>query len=271
MIYKKIMLDEEAWLEAYISDPVGNYVRNAILVIPGGGYWGVCSDREGEPIAQAFIPYGYNAFVLHYSVGKDGKGRNYPLQLIQASLAIKHIRDCAEEYRINPKKVFVTGFSAGGHLAGSLGILWHRQEIYDAIEMPYGYNRPDGMMLVYPVISGEPECGHIGSFKNLLGMEEPAGERLENVSLEKWVDEKSAPLYLIHTSNDQVVNVMNAVVLARAYAKAGKLFEMHVYPDAPHGVALGNDITECGQPKWNNPCIGKWIENAVAWAKQLEK
>ena len=226
MRYEKIWLDEEAWLETYISDPIGSYVRSAILVIPGGGYGAVCSDREGEPIAQAFIPYGYNAFVLHYSVGK---GKTYPLQLIQASRAMKHIRDHAAEYHIDPKRVFVTGFSAGGHLAGSLGILWHRQEIYDAVEMPYGYNRPDGMMLVYPVISAKRECGHLASFVNLLGCAEPSEEELAYVSLENWVDEKSAPLYLVHTSNDQVVNIMNAVVLAGAYAAKGRLFEMHIY------------------------------------------
>ena len=101
MIYKKIILDEfdeNVFLEAYIAESVGDFVRNAILIIPGGGYSTVCSDREGEPIAMAFMPYGYNAFVLHYSAGKKA----FPAHLIQASMAIKYIRDNAKAYNINP-------------------------------------------------------------------------------------------------------------------------------------------------------------------------
>ena len=102
MIFKKIQLDEnapEAYLDIYIADPTSHFTRKAILVIPGGGYGCICSDREGEPIAMAFLPYGYNAFVLHYSVKENG--RYFPSQLIQASLAMKHIRDNAEEYGID--------------------------------------------------------------------------------------------------------------------------------------------------------------------------
>ena len=123
MIFKKIQLDkddENIYLEAYIADKTEGFTRNAILVIPGGGYGSVCSDREGEPIAMAFMPYGYNAFVLHYSVASVNK-RTFPSQLIEASKAMKHIKDNAKEYNIDPERVFVTGFSAGGHLAATLG------------------------------------------------------------------------------------------------------------------------------------------------------
>lgn len=266
MIFEKIQLDDEAYIEAYVADKVGDFVRNAILVIPGGGYGCVCADREGEPIAHAFMPYGYNAFVLHYSVG--GK-RTFPTQLIQASMAMKHIKDNAEKYNINPERVFVTGFSAGGHLAGSLGTMWHKQEIYDAVDMPYGYNKPAGMMLIYPVITGLYDWAHQGSFVNLWGTQEPSREQLTTSSLEKNVDERSVPLYLVHTSNDQVVNIRHALYMANAYAELGLTFEMHVYPDAPHGVALGNAITKCGVEKHQNPSIAKWVENAVIWADNL--
>ena len=266
MIYEKIQLDEEAYLEVFAAERVGDYVRKAILVIPGGGYACVCDNREGEPIALAFMPYGYNAFVLHYSVG--GK-RPFPTQLIQASKAMKHIRDNAEKYNIDPDKVFVTGFSAGGHLAGSLGTMWHKQEVYDAVKMPYGYNKPTGMMLVYPVVTGLHDWAPHESFQNLLGTKEPSLEQLEETSLEKNVDEKSCPLYLVHTSNDQIVNIRNAMVLGEAYTDAGLTFEMHVYPDAPHGVALGNAITKCGCEKYENPCIAQWVKNAVMWAERV--
>ncbi len=100
--------DEDIYMDAYIADPTQMFTRKAILVIPGGGYAHVCSDREGEPIAMAFLPYGYNAFVLSYSVDRQ---KTFPAQLIEASLAIKHIKDNAEEYGINPNKVFVFSIS----------------------------------------------------------------------------------------------------------------------------------------------------------------
>lgn len=269
MIFKRIALDKKfdnVYLDVYIADPTDNFTRNAILVIPGGGYHAVCSNREGEPIAMAFMPHGYNAFVLHYSVNKQ---KVFPGQLIEASLAIKHIKDNAKEYNINPDKIFVTGFSAGGHLAASLGTLWHIPEIYEETGMEYGYNKPAGMMLGYPVISGDPSFGHLGSFQNLLGKENPTKDELEKVSLEKHVDENSVPMYVMHTSNDQVVPVKNALAIATAYAEAGKTFELHIYPDAPHGIALGNKITAGTVEKFNNPQIEKWIQDATIWANTL--
>lgn len=269
MIFKRIQLDEKydnVYLDVYVADKTENFTRNAILVIPGGGYRNICSNREGEPIAMAFMPHGYNAFVLSYSVSGQ---KTFPGQLIEASLAIKHIKDNAEEYNIDPEKVFVTGFSAGGHLAASLGTMWHIPEVYEATGMEYGYNKPKGMMLAYPVISGDPSFSHPGSFKNLLGEENPTSEQLSRVSIENNVDEKSVPMYVMHTSNDASVPVKNALAIANAYAEAGKTFELHIYPDAPHGVALGNAITGGARPEHINPCIEKWIENAVKWAEQL--
>ncbi|MBR5518754.1 MAG: alpha/beta hydrolase [Clostridia bacterium] len=269
MIIKRIPLDKEfdnVYLDVYIADPTDNFTRKAILVIPGGGYQKVCSNREGEPIAMAFMPYGYNAFVLRYSVNGQ---KVFPGQLIEASLAMKHIKDNAEEYNIDPEKIFVTGFSAGGHLAASLGILWHLPKVYEATGMEYGYNKPAGMMLAYPVISSDPSFAHKGSFQNLLGKEEPTLEELEKVSLEKHVDEKSVPLYLMHTSNDGLVPVKNALALATAYAEAGKTFELHVYPDAPHGISLGNAITAGTTEKFINSQVERWIQDATIWANTL--
>ena len=269
MTHNRIFLDEQdknIFLDTYISDKISGFTRKAILVIPGGGYGGVCSDREGEPIAQAFIPYGYNAFVLHYSVKRK---RPFPAQLIETSKAIKHIKDNAEEYGIDPENVFVVGFSAGGHLAGSIGTMWHRKEIYDAIDMPFGYNKPTGMMLIYPVINGTEKFGHIGSFENLLCTDNPSMESLADTSIDLNVDENTVPAFIMHSSNDEIVNIKNSLAMANALSDRGMKFEMHIYPDAPHGVALGNEITRCGNARWVNSGIAKWIEQAVYWAENL--
>lgn len=267
MRFEKISLsekDESVYMEAYVADRIKGFTRKALLVIPGGGYNGVCSDREGEPIAMAFMPHGYNAFVLHYTVGRK---QPFPIQLIEVARAIRHIKDYAEEYNLDPEQVFVVGFSAGGHLAASAGVLWKLPEVQAALDMPYGYNRPKGVMLIYPVISAEH---HDLSMKNLWCSDTLAEEQKLACSIEKHVDADSVPAFIMHTANDQVVDVKNVLALAWSYAEAGVAYEMHIYPDAPHGVALGNSITQCGVEKYNNPSIAKWVEQAAAWAENLK-
>ncbi len=280
MIYKKIPLsetDENIYLEVYAADIMRewgsdkiSYRRKAILIIPGGAYSRVCGDREGEPVALAFLAQGFNAFVLHYSV-KSVNRNDYPTQLIEASMAMKYIRDNAEEYGIDGDKVFAAGFSAGGHLCASLGVLWHIPEIYEAIDMPYGYNKPTGIIPVYPVITSTPRDPEPWTFKNLFGgVDSLTPEMLDTACLDRRVTDKASPVFLVHTSNDEGVPVQNSLMLAEAYSACGMTFELHVYPDAPHGVALGNDITKCGREKWSNPAIAKWVEHAVLWTKQFD-
>lgn len=268
MRVEKIKLDNEddsVYLEAYVADKIQGFTRKAILILPGGGYSQICADREGEPIAHAFMPLGYNAFVLHYSV--DG-AHPFPKQLMQVAKAIKHIKDNCEEYGIFADKIFAVGFSAGGHLAASAGILWNLPEIYDNLSMPYGYNKPTGIMLIYPVISAKY---HAVSFKNLLCKDEPTQEQLETVSLERYVNKDSTPAFIFHTTTDKVVSVRNSLSIADAYTNAGIQYELHIYPDAPHGVALANEITECGKEKWNNAAMAEWVRMAAFWADNIPK
>ena len=266
MQYKKIPLsaeDKEIYLEAYIPDWNPGVRRTALLVMPGGGYGQVCADREGEPIALAFLPHNFACFVLHYTVGQK---RPFPAQLIEASAAMAHIKDNAEEYGINPDWVFTVGFSAGGHLAGCTGVLWKHPAVYEALDIPYGYNKPCGMMLIYPVTDS-----HLGSFQNLLCTENPAEEQLAMVRLPALVDEDTAPAFLMHTVNDAVVSVEDSLNMALALARAGHLYEMHIHPDGPHGMALANAVTSGGNPAFENPAIAKWVEQAAAWADNLCK
>ena len=266
MRIEKVVLNkerEDVYLEAYIADKLDHFQRKAMLVIPGGGYAGVCSDREGEPIALSYIAKGFNAFVLHYTVDKK---HPFPTQLIETALAIKHIKDNSEEYGINKDELYVVGFSAGGHLAACSGSLWKHSEIYKSIDMPYGYNKPKGVVLMYPVISTDY---HGFSFNNLLCKEQPSAEELETVSLEKHIDGDSAPAFILHTVNDQIVYVKNSLCLANAYTEAGVSYEMHIYPDAPHGIALGNKITAIGIEKFDNPEIAKWVDMSVCWMENL--
>lgn len=266
MIYKKVQLtnDPEVYLEVFVSNTT-NYKRDALLVLPGGGYQNICDNREGEPVALAFMQYGVNAFVLHYSV-KEKARESKPI--IEASLAMKHIKDNAEEYMINKDRVFVTGFSAGGHLCTSLGVLWHLPEIYEATGMEYGYNKPYGIIPVYPVVSSNKEFGHCSSLYNLLGNDRPE-EEYEFYSLEKRVDERSVPAFIVHTADDQIVNVRNSLSLANAYAEKKIPFEMHIFKSAPHGMSVAKKHIACGCSAYVNSHNAKWVELAAEWMENL--
>ncbi len=264
MIYQKIPLsqkDPSIFLEAYVADQVGGLVRDAMLVIPGGGYGWLCSNREGEPIAHAFLARGLNTFVLHYSVGEEAK---FPRPLLQASLAIHYIKTHAEQFHINPTRVFACGFSAGGHLCAALGTMWHLPEIYQTAGIPFGANQITGMLPIYPVISALVNT-HMPSFYNILGTTSPSHKDLERYSLELRVDKRTAPAFLMHTASDPVVSVENTLVFAKALTKYQIPFELHIYPTGPHGIALANHVTDCGNPEENIPAAAKWVDHAAQW------
>lgn len=279
MIIKDIALREDdpsIVLRTYVSelrnsDPYISKLdtppRDAVLVIPGGGYSGICADREGELISLAYSCAGLNAFVLYYSVGKKAV---FPRPLCDASLAVSYIRTHAQEFNINPERIFVVGFSAGGHLAASLGTMWDMPEIYETTGITYGSNRPNGMILGYPVISGKRYASHGGSFHAILGKSDPSDEELELYSIENHVNpETAAPLFVFHTSNDPAVPVSGSLLLAHEYAKKGMKFELHVFPDGPHGLALANKATSLGNPDQERPEVEQWIPLSLRWMNSI--
>ncbi|MBR2353441.1 MAG: alpha/beta hydrolase [Clostridia bacterium] len=264
MLHKTLTLDPrypEATLTTYIHDDSERkpHPRPAIVVCPGGGYHGLAS-HEGEPIALFYMTHGMNAFVLRYGVGENAtNGR----PLIQAAMAIKHVREHAEEYNIDQKKILILGFSAGGHLAGSAGVLWNSALVREALgitEETEGINRPDGMILCYPVLTAL-EYRHKGSFRYLLGTgsEEPSEEARRAWSLELHVDSTTPPAFIWHTFNDQGVPVQNSLLMANALSLAKVPCELHVFPDGPHGLGIPKD----------RPHIAKWAPLSAEWAKEL--
>lgn len=268
MRYEKIPLsadDSEVFLEAYIARPLGSFKRKAILILPGGAYEFVCVGHEGEPVAMAFMPYGYNAFVLSYTIKRK---KPYPAQLREVAAAIKHIKDNAEDYGINPEQLFVAGFSAGGHLAASSGVFWKRPEVTEGLDMPYGYNKPLGVMPIYPVINYN---GHLKSFKNLLCSDNPDKESLDYVSVDQHVDKDSSPAFLVHTVDDASVKVENTLSLAMSYTNAKVPYELHIFPSAPHGFALANDVTAMGNNSMIEPMVAEWVRMAAYWADKICK
>ena len=269
MHFETVCLDEKrphVTLTTYVAD-MKTPVRPAMLVIPGGGYGCVCSDREGEPIAAAFLARGFNAFVLHYSVGAQITHPYEPL--CDAALAMKHIRDSADAYAIDPHKVYAVGFSAGGHLTGSLGTMWKDAQIEENCGVSPETCRPDGVVLCYPVISADESFGHIGSFKNLFRDRFGDEELAARFSLEKRVESDSAPAFLVHTAEDAVVPVKNSLAFAEKMAKAGVLCELHMYPKGPHGMALATSDTNNGQAAFTDSAYARWVDDACAFLKRI--
>lgn len=253
-------------LDAYLLDTPDvnpNFkTRPAIIICPGGGYEYV-SEREGEPVAMRFLAAGFHAFVLRYSVAPA----SFPTAVLELAEAVKAVRERAAEWKIADGRIFILGFSAGGHLCGTLGTLWNHSLFERALgpapePKPW---KPDGMLLCYPVIT-MGEFTHAGSRANLLG-EQLSGEMLPLLSLETQVNETTVPAFLWHTADDGVVPVENTLQYAAALRRAGVPFELHIYQTGPHGLSLCDETTATGAQHIAPDAAG-WIDLAIAWVKR---
>ena len=254
----------DVYLKAY-DTPFARRDADALLILPGGGYGFVSMDREGDPMAVAFSALGYRTFVLNYSVCERAK---FPAPLVEASLAMHYIKSHAEEYGINPDRVFVLGFSAGGHLAASLGTLWRKVWQTEKLDMPEGANRPCGMILSYPVISWF-EGTHKGTFYNAMGRENFTEEEVAPLCLDRQVSEDTCPAFIWHTANDGAVGVENALKMATALTRAGIYHELHIFPQGPHGLATASPVT-VPEDEYCDKRIARWPALAAEWMQTVK-
>ncbi len=272
MIYEKVFLKDvfdgintDATLTTYVPSTSKaiepDRKRASVLICPGGGY-GMVSDRENEPIALAFLALGYNAFVLRYSTA-DMNEEKYPTQLLESSAALAYIRRNCEKYHVKSDSIAICGFSAGGHMAAMLGTLWNEDVVTERLGIEFGENRPDGMILAYPVITSG-KFAHRGSFNNLIG-DPQSEELLYKLSLENSVGEHTPPAFIWHTLTDQSVPVENSLIFATAMKNANIPFELHIYPDGPHGLSLGTRETISTVADRFNPHVSSWIELCNKW------
>ena len=262
MLHKVVALTDNAKLYIYVPTIRMNLKpRDGLLVIPGGGYGFVSMDREGEPVALNFCGKGMSCFLLEYSVQEKAV---FPNPLREAALAVAHIKEHAAEYDVDPERIFAVGFSAGGHLAGSLGSFWHREEITG---VPRELAKPRGTVLVYPVITTGLYT-HAGTTKRLCGSDTPAQEQLDAWSLEKQVNEQTVPVFLAHTATDQSVPVENTLMYASALSRKKIPMEVHIFPEGPHGLALANEITASGENQIV-PEFAQWPALAYDWMRRL--
>lgn len=228
--------------------PPAARARGIVLICPGGGYEWI-SPREGRPVADAFARGGWDAAVLHYTVRAPGGAPLGTLPLRQLGEALAWLRA-----QRPGQPVVVCGFSAGGHLAASLGVHWQ------ALGLP----RPDGLVLGYPVITAGAYA-HRGSIQNLAG-EGDAGF----YSLECHAGAQVPPVFLWHTVTDPEVPVQNSLLLACALADAGVRYEMHLYPRGVHGLSLATpEVEEAAKQRYADPHIAGWFAACLAWLQTL--
>jgi len=209
--------------------------RPAVLILPGGGYF-FCSDREAEPIALAYLAEGFNAFVLRYAAGAEVA---WDRSFADARAGLAWIRDRSGDLGIDPGKVAAVGFSAGGHLAASLGT---------ATEHP-----PDALVLGYPVTLAE--------FGPALGK-----ELLDTVDA---VSARTPPAFVFHTWSDNVVPIRNSLAFLVALAEHGVPFESHLYLLGEHGLSLAKATTANGRAGLTDPVAARWFADSVGFLHRV--
>lgn len=232
--------------------------RPVVVICPGGGYLRT-SDREGEPIAMAFAAQGFHTVVLRYPCAPT----RFPIALYSLAEAVLWLRNHAQVYSLDPDHIAISGYSAGGHLAASLGVFWQESFLSEYLVCQPEDIRPNAMILGYPVITSG-EFAHRNSFINLLG-EEPDPALLEYVSLEKRVTSATPPAFLWHTVTDELVPVENTLLLALAMQAASVPYELHIYSVGEHGLGLAGKVTENHLGERVCPACEGWITLACDW------
>ena len=224
----------------------------AIVVCPGGGYARL-APHEGHDIALWLNSIGVTAFVLKYRLGPR---YNHPVMMWDVQRALRTVRAKAAEYGVDPNRIGVMGFSAGGHLSSTAATHFDdgKADAPDAIDRVS--SRPDVAILCYPVITLQPPFAHMGSRKNLLG-DTPSAELVDLMSNEKQVTAKTPPTFLFHTVDDAAVPVENSQMFADALRKNKVPHEMHLFEHGRHGVGLAKD----------DPALSAWPKLLENWLR----
>jgi acetyl esterase/lipase len=208
----------------------------AVVICPGGGYGGLAMDHEGKQVAEWLNKLGVTAAILKYRLGSHGY--RHPVMLQDAGRAIRTVRARASEWGLDPNRIAILGFSAGGHLASTAGTHFDsgKADAEDPIDRVS--SRPDRMILLYPVITLNPPYAHVGSRRNLLG-ENPDQALVDSLSNETQVSPNTPPTFLVHTNADTGVVPENSLLFALALRKAKVPLELHIFEKGRHGLGLG--------------------------------
>ena len=249
----------QCWIQDSDRDLHPNRKRPGVLIVPGGGYNHV-SLREGEPVAMEFLKAGYCTFILAYSVDTV----RFPVALREAAMAMRYIREQSGEFGMDPHMVAAIGFSAGGHLCGTLGTMFDCPEVADI--GPAEQLRPDALSLCYPVAVSWGNT-HEGSFRYLCGENQELRNRL---SLDRLARADMPPVFLWHTRDDDKVPVRNSLILAQTLDTLGVEFALHIYRKGCHGLSTANSqVYPAHEIPEHSGDVEGWIPENIAFFEEI--
>jgi acetyl esterase/lipase len=234
--------------------PAGKSNGTAVIVCPGGGYVHLAFTHEGTDVAKWLNSIGVTAFLLKYRLPSDETMVDKTIGPLQdAQRAIQVVRERAAEWGVDPGRVGIIGFSAGGHLASTAGTHFD----HAVIDNKSGVSlRPDFMILLYPVISFSDSIGHRGSRDNLLG-KRPDAAAILAYSNEKQVTDRTPPTFIVHAEDDKTVPVLNSIYFYEALLQHHVSAEMHIFPRGGHGFGMWNHASS-GTDQWPDMLQG-WM------------
>jgi len=231
--------------------------RMAVVICPGGGYWGEAFEVEGLNVAAWFQSHGIAAFVLKYRTALEGY--HHPVPMLDGERAIRFVRAHADEWGIDPHKIGIMGFSAGGHLASTVETHFDAGDPLTLDQIDRKSSRPDFAVLVYPVISMKDDVTHPGSRQNLLGAN-PSAELIASLSNETQVTPQTPPTYIAYPEDDALVKPQNGQLMYAALQKAGVSSVLQGYPKGGHGFGYG---------RTPDPSPPGWLDRVGDWLKSL--
>jgi acetyl esterase/lipase len=235
----------------------------SVIICPGGAYR-FLSPREAEPVARRFLERGWRPYILRYSVGENlGTA---PLE--EAAEAVRLVRE-QDAAAGRKRPVVVCGFSAGGHLAASLGVHWNNPAVFPGAASRI-LRRPDALVLCYPVISAGP-FAHRESIERLAGTGAAGGADDDFFSLEKHAGADTPPAFIWHTAADELVPVQNSLLFTEALVRSGVPVDLHVFPRGVHGLSLATpEVDEPEEGRLSDPYIARWFDLCVEWLNSIE-
>lgn len=277
MITRTIPVREDVsnvYVEAYLLNNSREFqsdiARPAVIVCPGGGYLAT-SDREAEPVALRFLARGYHAFVVRYSVRT-----RFPQPMLDLAMALHLVRANAAAWLVDPDRITLCGFSAGGHLAASLGVLWNQPWLSEPLGVSADQIRPNALILGYPVIdldlvantpgTTDPHSEPVGP-RDLIRatvLGEPDQDIEDRYRLDRQVSSATPPTFIWHTADDELVFAQNALRFATALADHRVPYELHIFGSGVHGLSLADETTDA-QQRFLNPRAQIWIDLALTW------
>jgi acetyl esterase/lipase len=240
---------DKPWIIPY---PAKNPNGTAVIVCPGGGYGALAMDHEGVQIAKWLNSVGVSAFILKYRLGPK---YHHPAMIDDAQRAIRTVRSHAETLHIDPSRIGIWGFSAGGHLASTAATHFDAGDPSAPDPIGRASSRPDFAILAYPVISLNSEYAHVGSRNNLLG-KTPDPKLADDLSNDERVTPQTPPTFLFHTNADTGVLPENSIRFYLALRKAGVPAELHIFQNGPHGVGLAP--TDATLSAWSG-LLANWL------------